>query len=173
MSNYKFVGIYLYIYMYSKFLKKLKSEYTDLNPSPTEILSKYPNANDFDKCVILLRTYKLTYGQISSKIGSPSKRAIRASLMQWAPELIEEDCNRNKLQAKERASREEFILINIIRQNPEKESYYMGHPILGNWKFITIEGRLYYIEEDGEITPFGSWDYVCQYQFLEIIKKQL
>ena len=82
MSNYKFVGIYLYIYMYSKFLKKLKSEYTDLNPSPTEILSKYPNANDFDKCVILLRTYKLTYGQISSKIGSPSKRAIRASLMQ-------------------------------------------------------------------------------------------
>lgn len=159
--------------MYAKFLERIKSEYNDLTPSPTEVLSNYPTANDFDKCVILLRTYKLTYGQISAKIGSPSKRAIRASLMQWAPELIEEDCNRSKLQAKEKASREEFILINIIRQNPKKESYYMGHPILGNWKFITTEGRLYYIEDDGEITPFGSWDYVCQCQFLQIIKDQL
>lgn len=159
--------------MYAKFLERIKSEYNDLTPSPTEILSNYPKANDFDKCVILLRTYKLTYGQISSKIGSPSKRAIRASLMQWAPELIEEDCNRNKLQAKERASREEFILINIIRQHPEKESYYMGHPILGNWKFIIVEGRLYYIEEDGDVTPFASWDTVCQTQYLQIIKDQL
>lgn len=159
--------------MYAKFLERIKSEYNDLTPSPTEVLGNYPTANDFDKCVILLRTYKLTYGQISAKIGSPSKRAIRASLMQWAPELIEEDCNRNKLQAKERASREEFILINIIRQHPEKESYYMGHPSLGNWKFITVEGRLYYIEEDGDTTPFSSWDNVCQIQYLQIIKDQL
>ena len=82
MSNNKSDSIHLYTNMYNRFLEKLKSEYNDLNPSPTEILSKYPNANNFDKCVILLRTYKLTYGQISSKIGSPSKRAIRASLMQ-------------------------------------------------------------------------------------------
>jgi len=68
--------------MYAKFLERIKSEYNDLTPSPTEVLGNYPTANDFDKCVILLRTYKLTYGQISSKIGSPSKRAIRASLMQ-------------------------------------------------------------------------------------------
>ena len=67
--------------MYAKFLEKIKSEYNNLTPSPTEILSNYPTANDFDKCVILLRTYKLTYGQISSKLGSPSKKAIRASLM--------------------------------------------------------------------------------------------
>lgn len=68
--------------MYAKFLERIKSEYNNLTPSPTEILSNYSTANDFDKCIILLRTYKLTYGQISSKIGSPSKRAIRASLMQ-------------------------------------------------------------------------------------------
>jgi hypothetical protein len=93
--------------------------------------------------------------------------------MQWAPELIEEDCNRNKLQAKERASKEEFILINLIRKHPEIESYYMGHPLLGNWKFITVEGRLFYIEEDDSIMPFGSWDFVCQTQFLQIIKDQI
>ena len=156
--------------MYAKFLEKIKSEYNNLTPSPTEILSNYPKANDFDKCVILLRTYKLTYGQISSKIGSPSKRAIRASLMQWAPELIEEDCNRNKLQAKDRASKEEFILINIIRKHPEIESYYMGHPLLGNWKFIVVEGRLFYIENDGSTNAFGDWDFICQTQFLQIIK---
>ena len=159
--------------MYAKFLDRIKSEYNDLAPSPTEILSNYPTANDFDKCVILLRTYKLTYGQISSKIGSPSKRAIRASLMQWAPELIEEDCNRNKLKAKDRASKEEFTLINLIRKHPEIESYYMGHPILGNWKFVTVEGRLYYIEEDNSVNAFGDYDFICQYQFLNIVKDEL
>ena len=159
--------------MYSKLLAKLILETKDNSPNSNEILSKYPEANDFDKCVLLLRSYKLTYGQISSKMGSPSKKAIRASLLKWAPELIEEDCNRNKLQAKERASKEEFTLINIIRQHPEKESYYMGHPSLGNWKFVTVEGRLYYIEEDNSVWAFGDYDNVCQTQFLEIIKKQL
>ena len=159
--------------MYAKFLEKIKIELNDQSPNPTEILSNYPEANDFDKCVILLRSYKWTYGQIGSKLGSPSKRAIRASLMQWAPELIEEDCNRNKLQAKDRASKEEFILINIIRKHPEIESYYMGHPLLGNWKFTIVEGRLFYIEEDNSVWPFGDYDFICQNQFLEIIKNQI
>ena len=159
--------------MYAKFLERIKSDLKDLNPSPTEILSNYPDANDFDKCIILLRSYKWTYGQISSKLGSPSKKAIRASLMKWAPELIEEDCNHNKLKAKDRASKEEFILINLIRKHPEIESYYMGDPILGNWKFVIVEGRLYYIEDDQSVNAFGDYDHVCQYQFLEIIKNQL
>lgn len=157
--------------MYAKFLEKIKLDLNDLSPSPTEILSNYPEANDFDKCIILLRSYKWTYGQISSRLGSPSKKAIRASLVKWAPELIEEDCNRNKLQAKERASKEEFTLINIIRKHPEIESYDMG-PLLGNWKFITVEGRLFYIEEDNSVWPFGDYDVVCQTQFLNIIKQQ-
>ena len=92
--------------------------------------------------------------------------------MKWAPELIEEDCNRNKLQAKERASKEEFILINLLRKHPEIESYYMGHPLLGNWKFVIVEGRLYYIEEDNSVWAFGDYDIVCQTQFLNIIKQQ-
>lgn len=159
--------------MYKKFLEKISFEFKEANLSPTEILSNYPEANDFDKCIILLRTYKWTYGQISSKLGSPSKKAIRASLVKWAPELIEEDCNRQKLKAKERASKEEFTLINIIRKHPEIESYYMGHPLLGNWKFVTVEGRLFYIEEDNSVWAFGDYDVICQNQFLEIIKKQI
>lgn len=159
--------------MYAKFLEKIKSEYSNSNPSPENIIVNYPEASDFDKCVILLRSYKLPYGQISSKIGSPSKKAIRASLLKWAPELIEEDCNHNKLKAKDRASKEEFILINLIRKHPEIEHYYMGHPILGNWKFVTVEGRLYYIEDDTTVNAFGDFDYICQCQFLEIIKNQI
>jgi hypothetical protein len=155
--------------MYSKILTKLINEF----PTESQILNNYPEATDFDKCIILLRSMKLTYGQISSKLGSPSKKAIRASLLQWAPELIEEDCNRQKLKAKERASKEEFTLINLLRKHPEIESYYMGHRILGNWKFVTVEGRLYYIEEDNSIWPFGDYDFVCQYQFLNLIKDYL
>jgi len=159
--------------MYRKLLTKLINEYKEFSPNPNNIINNYPDASDFDKCIILLRTYKLTYGQISSKMGSPSKKAIRSSLLKWAPELIEEDCNRNKLKAKEKASKEEFTLINLIRKYPEIELYYMGHPILGNWKFIIVEGRLYYIEENGEVSPFGDYDFICQYQFLNIIKQQL
>lgn len=159
--------------MYAKFLEKIKFEYSNTNPSPENIISNYPNTSDFDKCVILLRSYKLTYSQISSKLGSPSKKTIRECLLKHAPSLIEEDCNRNKLKAKDRASKEEFILINLIRKHPEIEHYYMGHPILGNWKFVTIEGRLYYIEDDQTTGAFGDFDHVCQYQFLEIIKNQL
>lgn len=155
--------------MYTKILTKLISEF----PEESKVLNNYQEANDFDKCIILLRSMKLAYGQISAKMGSPSKKAIRASLLKWAPELIEEDCNRNKLKPKERASKEEFTLINLIRKHPEIESYYMGHPILGNWKFITVEGRLYYIEEDNSVWAFGDYDYICQYQFLTIIKNQL
>ena len=155
--------------MYSKFLTKFINEF----PIEAQILNNYPEATDFDKCVILLRSMKLVYGQISTKLGSPSKKAIRASLLQWAPELIEEDCNRQKLKAKERASKEEFILINLLRKHPEIESYYMGHPILGNWKFVIIESRLYYIEEDNSVNPFGDYDFVCQYQFLNLIKDYL
>lgn len=159
--------------MYTKFLEKIKLEYSNVSPSPENIISNYPNTSDFDKCVILLRSYKLTYSQISSKLGSPSKKTIRECLLKHAPNLIEEDCNHNKLKAKDRASKEEFTLINLIRQHPEIESYYMGDPSLGNWKFVTVEGRLYYIEDDGDVTPFGSWDIVCQTQFLQIIKNQL
>ena len=155
--------------MYSKFLNKFINEF----PTEAQILNNYPEATDFDKCVILLRSAKLTYGQISSKMGSPSKKVIRESLLKFTPELIEEDCNRNKLKAKDRASKEEFTLINLIRKYPEVESYYMGHPILGNWKFITVEGRLYYIEEDNSVNAFGDYDFICQYQFLNIIKDGL
>ena len=36
-----------------------------------------------------------------------------------------------------------------------------------------LENRLYYIEDDGDCTAFGTFDPICQYQFLEIIKSQL
>lgn len=44
--------------MYANFLTRIKSELSDLNPSPTEILSNYSDATDFEKCIILLRSYK-------------------------------------------------------------------------------------------------------------------
>lgn len=73
---------FLYLYgMYAKLLTKLITETKENSPEPNEIIAKYPKATDFDKCIILLRSYKLTYGQISAKMGSPSKKAIRASLM--------------------------------------------------------------------------------------------
>lgn len=62
-------------------LNQLIKEFQDMNPSPQDIINNYTDASDFDKCVILLRSYKMTYGQISAKMGSPSKKTIRASLL--------------------------------------------------------------------------------------------
>lgn len=44
--------------MYSKILTKLIAENKNNSPEPNEILEKYQEASDFDKCVILLRSYK-------------------------------------------------------------------------------------------------------------------
>ena len=63
--------------MYTKILTKLISEF----PEESKVLNNYQEATDFDKCIILLRSMKLAYGQISAKMGSPSKKAIRASLL--------------------------------------------------------------------------------------------
>ena len=62
--------------MYTKLLTKLKTEFAECYPK--DLFCKYPEATDFDLCVILLRACKLTYGQISSKMGSPSKKASNA-----------------------------------------------------------------------------------------------
>ena len=40
--------------MYYNFLERFKDEYCNLNPAPIEIIDKYPDASDFDKCVLLL-----------------------------------------------------------------------------------------------------------------------
>lgn len=159
--------------MYTKLLTKLINECKGNTPSPTDILNQYPEASDFDKCIILLRTYKLTYGQISSKMGSPSKKAIRASLLKWAPELIEEDCNRQKLKPKERPSKEEYELINLLKKTDIIKPFYMGDPSLGHWRFVITDGRLYYVEDDNSVGAFGDYDFICQYQFLNIVKEQL
>lgn len=157
--------------MEAKLLNKLIKEFKDMDPSPQDIINNYTDASDFDKCVILLRSYKMTYGQISAKMGSPSKKIIRASLLKWAPELIEEDCNRSKLKPKERASKEEFTLINIIRKFPNKKIYFIDDYI-GNWEFQIKDGRLFYIE-DGKIYAFSDFDFICQTQVLQLIKNQV
>jgi hypothetical protein len=155
--------------MYSKFLTKFINEFS----TEAQILNNYPEATDFDKCVILLRSMKFTYGQISSKMGSPSKKAIRTSLLKWTPELIEEDCNRNKLKAKVKVSKEEFELICLLKKLNILYPFYMGHPLLGHWRFMIVEGKLYYMEDDNSVWPFGDYDHVCQCQFLNIIKQQI
>ena len=155
--------------MEAHLLNKLIKEFKDMDPSPQDIINNYTDASDFDKCVILLRSYKMTYGQISVKMGSPSKKTIRASLLKWAPELIEEDCNRNKLKPKERASKEEFTLINIIRKFPDKKDYFIDDCV---WTFQIKDGRLYYTENN-KTYAFSDFDFICQTQILQTIKDQV
>lgn len=47
--------------------------------------------------IIKLRSDKYTYSGIQLRLGNPSKKFIRNVLLDYAPELIDIDCNYNKL----------------------------------------------------------------------------
>lgn len=69
----------------------MKDKYTKLKDyfGFTDIPEVYETASDFEKCVLLLRLGGLSYGQIQTQLGNPSKKQIREVLLKWAPELID------------------------------------------------------------------------------------
>ena len=54
-----------------------------------DISNDFPECNDFEKIIILLRQNGWTYGDIQKNLGMPPKKEIRNVLLKWAPELID------------------------------------------------------------------------------------
>lgn len=144
--------------------EKYKQFINDWIENSQDISSKYPECNDFEKCVLLLRTKNLSYGDIQKKLGMPPKKSIRNVLNKWAPELID---NSIKKEAK-------------IFENWNSEIY----SLLMKYKQIkcTIEDELEYTffirdfiiicsDEDGYETPFLMLDERTQHQFYNAIKQ--
>ena len=78
---------------------------------------------DFEKTILLCRKHGWSYAQIQQILGNPSKKLIRATLLKVAPELIDMDCNHNKLKAEPTKSYEKRMLnwLNTHTWTPETE----------------------------------------------------
>lgn len=128
-----------------------------------DISEKYPECNDFEKCVISLRLKSWTYGNIQKKLGMPPKKEISIVLNKWAPETVD-----NSKKKESKLSKWESELYNIVnKHNPlevefEEESYL----------FYIQNNTLRYKEEDGTITAFRDINEIMQQQFLIAIKEQ-
>ena len=92
--------------MYEEHLKRLEQNFGKF--------LDYPDAEPLEKCIILLKRRKMTYKQIQNILGNPSKEIIKSTILKYEPELLNVDCNQNKLQSNK--NQIEQRVIGLIRK---------------------------------------------------------
>lgn len=128
-----------------------------------DISDEFPDANGFEKSIIALRRKGWNYGDIQLKLGMPPKKQIRAVLLKWAPELID---NSKIKTVKEPTPESE--LYNIIKFHNNEVFQIWGEP----WTFFIENKKLLYKDKTG-VWEFSDWDENTQSQILNEIKKQI
>ena len=128
-----------------------------------DISDEFPNANGFEKSVIALRRNGWNYGDIQQKLGMPPKKQIRAALLKWAPELI--DNSKTKIIT---VSTPESELYNIIKSHNNEAFNMWGD----KWTLFIQDNKLLYTDKTGT-WEFSDWDENTQSQILDEIKNQL
>ena len=119
-----------------------------------DVSDEFPEANGFEKSIIALRRNGWNYGDIQLKLGMPPKKQIRAVLLKWAPELID-----NSKAKVIKISVPESELYNIIK-NHNNESFKIGND---SWKFFINDDKLFY-EDNLGTWEFSDWDENTQSQ---------
>lgn len=92
--------------MYEEHLKRLEQNFGKF--------LDYPDAEPLEKCILLLKRRKMTYKQIQSILGNPSKEIIKSTILKYEPELLNVDCNKHKLQSNK--NQIEQRVIGLIRK---------------------------------------------------------
>ena len=128
-----------------------------------DISDEFPDANGFEKSVIALRRNGWNYGDIQQKLGMPPKKQIRAALLKWAPELID-----NSKQKIINISTPESELYNIIKHHNNGTFNLWGD----KWTLFIENNKLLYTDKTGT-WEFSDWDENTQSQILDEIKIQL
>lgn len=128
-----------------------------------DISNEFPEANGFEKSVISLRRNGWNYGDIQQKLGMPPKKQIRAALLKWAPELI--DNSKTKIIT---VSIPESELYNIIKSHNNEIFDIWGE----KWTLFIQNNKLFYTDKTGT-WEFSDWDENTQAQILYEIKNQL
>ena len=146
--------------MYEEHLKRIEFHFGELEG--------YEDAEPGEKCVILLRKKGTPYGGIQHWMGNPSKKWIRQVLLKWAPELIDLDCNHNKLKAKPTKSFEKQ-LIHKLNQLPSWLNVETDDDIID---FELVDGRVKMKSDLWGECFFTDWDVIIQQQILNSINNE-
>lgn len=149
---------------FSKKLQELYSWY-----KLPDVSAKYPKANDYELCILTMRNMSWSYSEIQKPLGMPSKKAIRAVLKTFDPELIEIDTNYKKLAKKQVYSLEEGeFRYHCIRTN--KWDWNLQGD---DYTFEVKDNFLYFKDSDGYEMKFSDLDEITRKQFLNEQREQL
>ena len=146
--------------MYEEHLKRLEQNFGKF--------LDYPDAEPLEKCIILLKRRKMTYKQIQSILGNPSRSIIRSTILKYEPELLNIDCNQHKLQSNK--NQIEQRVIGLIRKY-NQSIYDLDE--FDECTFNIIDNKIIFCDEYGQEYYFNQLDQRTQLSILYNIARIL
>lgn len=146
--------------MYEEHLKRLEQNFGKF--------LDYPDAEPLEKCIILLKRRKMTYKQIQNILGNPSKEIIKSTILKYEPELLNIDCNQNKLQSNK--NQIEQRVIGLIRKY-KQFTYDLDE--FDECTFNIIDNKIMFCDEYGQEYYFDQLDQRTQLSILYNIARIL
>ena len=145
--------------------KKYKEITSGFYQCAEDISDRYPECNDFEKCIIALRAIDWNYGAIQKKLGMPPKKEISSVLKKWAPELID-----NSKKKEITITDWEAESYNIVKKYGGSIQILIEDEI---YKFYIDKNQLLFEDWGASDNSFHDLNGITQQQFLIAIKDQL
>ena len=146
--------------MYEEHLKRLEQNFGKF--------LDYPDAEPLEKCIILLKRRKMTYKQIQNILGNPSKEIIKSTILKYEPELLNVDCNQNKLQSNK--NQIEQRVIGLIRKYNQ---FIYDLDEFDECTFNIIDNKIMFCDEYNQEYYFDQLDQRTQLSILYNIARIL
>ena len=146
--------------MYEEHLKRLEQNFGKF--------LDYPDAEPLEKFIILLKRRKMTYKQIQNILGNPSKEIIKSTILKYEPELLNVDCNQNKLQSNK--NQIEQRVIGLIRKYNQ---FIYDLDEFDECTFNIIDNKIMFCDEYGQEYYFDQLDQRTQLSILYNIARIL
>ena len=146
--------------MYEEHLKRLEQNFGKF--------LDYPDAEPLEKCILLLKRRKMTYKQIQNILGNPSKEIIKSVILKYEPELLNVDCNQNKLQSNK--NQIEQRVIGLIRKY-KQFTYDLDE--FDECTFSISDNKIIFCDEYGQEYYFDQLDQRTQLSILYNIARIL
>lgn len=142
--------------MYEEHLKRL--EYTFGK------FTEFPEASPFEKCILLMKENNCSYKAIMSKLGNPSKKIIRNTILKYKPELLQD------IEIKKSSSTPQKRIIGLLCKF---NKYTFNLEEFGECTFSLNNNNISWKDKDGIIWEFNDFDRRTQLSILYNIAEEL
>lgn len=146
--------------MYEEHLKRLEQNFGKF--------LDYPDASPLEKCILLLKRKNMTYKQIQSFLGNPSKEIIKSTILKYEPELLNIDCNHHKIQSSK--NQIEQRIIGLIKKY---NRFNFDLDEFDECDFNITDNKVVFCDEYGQHYLFGQFDQRTQLSILYNIARIL